>query len=143
MKFIFLTQDFYNAYASCHEIEQKPLRPYIKVCVTVGGIDFAIPLRSNINHPHVLWTDKTNKCGLDFSKTVVVAKPHYIDSAQPYIRQNEFDSLRGKEYIVETKLIKYIKDYKKAKQDLSIRRNQELCQYSTLQYFESYITDIN
>ena len=97
-------------------------------------------MRSHIKHKFVLWTDKNNGCGLDFSKVVVIESLKDIDDTKtPYIRDNEFASLIGKEYIVETKLRKYIKKYKEAKKDLSLDRNRNLCNFSTLQYFENYI----
>jgi protein AbiQ len=141
MRFVFLTSEFYDAYKDCPEIEQKRTRPYTQVVITVNNLTFAIPLRSNINHPHVLWTDKANKCGLDFSKAVIILDPgKYVDNTTvPHIRQSEFDSLRGKEHIVKTKMEKYIKDYKKAKTKLHIPQNKQLCRYSTMQYFEDYI----
>lgn len=143
MKYIFLSQEFYDDYTHCTEIEQKLTRPYTKVSIVVNGINFAIPLRSNINHPNVVWTDKAKKCGLDLSKTVVVTSPHYIDTnSKPHIRIDEFESLRGKEYIIRVKLISYIKIYKKAKENLDIKRNKDICNFSTLQYFESYIINI-
>lgn len=140
MVFIFLSQSFYDNYRNCPEIEQKTDRPYIRVCVNVNGVLFAVPLRSNINHPHVLWTDKENRCGVDFSKAVVLSKKTYMDaSRQPHIRQNEFDALRGKEHVIRQRLTQYIRTYKKAKQRLDVPRNKMLCSYSTLQYFEQYL----
>ena len=74
-------------------MEQKHNRPYIQVCVEIDGVQFAIPLRSDINHPHVLWTDKANHCGVDFSKAVVIKKESYIDmNIEPHLRQKEFDA---------------------------------------------------
>ena len=140
MKFIFLAQDFFDAYADCYEIEQKRDRPFVQVCIRIDGVTFAIPLRSNINHKYVLWTDEPNKCGLDFTKTVVLSKGNYIDeSRKPHIRQNEFDALRGKEYIVKKKLEQYIHIYKKAKKRIDVPRNRTLCEFSTLQYFEDFL----
>ena len=100
-----------------------------------------MPLRSNIRHPHTLWTDKENRCGIDFSKAVVISDVEsYVDnSASPHIRPNEFRALKGKEFIIVKKLRKYISDYKKAKLRPDIERNRILLQYSTLQYFEEYI----
>lgn len=141
-RFVFLSKKFFNTYPSSQypEIEQKENRPYIQVCVEIDGVQYAIPLRSDIHHPHVLWTDKANNCGVDFSKAVVIKEEDYIDSVkEPHLRQNEFDALRGKDYKIKTKMAKYIADYKKAKQDLSKPINQTLVKYSTLQYFEKEI----
>ena len=141
-KFIFLSNEFYKKYdiEKYKEIEHKPDRPYIQVCVLIDGVQYAIPLRSHIKHKHVLWTDKEHGCGLDFSKAVVIEDERDIDNLRkPHIRDNEFAALRGKEFIVETKMRKYSEKYKKAKLDLSKDRNKNLCQYSTLQYFERYL----
>lgn len=98
-------------------------------------------MRSNINHPHAIWTDKENNCGLDLTKAVVITKPtKYISAVAPHIRDNEFKALKKlDEYTVSQKLQKYMKDYKKAKKALKVKRNRELVSYSTLQYFEKYI----
>ena len=142
-QFNFLTSEFYEDYAHCPEIEKKETRPYIQIIMDCDGIEFAIPLRSNIKHMHVLWTDKENKCGLDFSKAVVITKPEYINhSTSVYIRENEFNQLRGKEFLAKEKLKKYIRDYKKAKSKLDIKRNELLCKLSTLQYFEEELIDL-
>jgi protein AbiQ len=134
--FIYLTKQFYLDYINCTEIERKLERPYIMFKIKIDEIDFAIPLRSNINHEHVFWTDKLNKCGLDFSKTLIINDSNYINtSLVPHIRENEYDCLIGKEYIIKTKLNTYIKKYKKALNHTHIHKNAVLCDYSTLQYF--------
>lgn len=141
-RFVFLSQKFYNTYPTSQypEMEQKQNRPYIQVCVEINGVQYAIPLRSDIHHPHVLWTDKKNHCGVDFSKAVVIKDESYIDLViEPHLRQNEFDALRGKDFKIKSKMEKYIADYKKAKKDLSKPINQMLVKYSTLQYFEKEI----
>jgi hypothetical protein len=141
VKLVFLTQQFYNDYFHCPEILHKEDRPHIQVQVKIDGFLFCIPLRSNINHLHVIWTDKANNCGLDLSKTIVITNSsEYIDvTRKPVIRQQEFDSLRGKEHLIKTSLIKYIAKYKLAKSNIHISRNRILIQYSALQYFEEYI----
>lgn len=141
-RFVFLSKEFYNTYPILQypEMEQKQNRPYIQVYVEIDGVQYAIPLRSDIHHPHVLWTDKKNHCGVDFSKSVVIKDESYIDlSIEPHLRQNEFDALRGKDYKIKSKMEKYIADYKKAKEDLSDPINRMLVTYSTLQYFEKEI----
>ncbi|MBU3174501.1 type III toxin-antitoxin system TenpIN family toxin [Clostridium estertheticum] len=136
MDFIYLTKQFYLDYINCTEIERKLERPYIMFKIKIDEIEFAIPLRSNINHKHVYWTDKTNNCGLDFSKTVVITDSNYINTLTvPHIRQNEYDCLIGREYIIKNQLKAYIRLYKKALKHTHIDKNAILCGYSTLQYF--------
>lgn len=141
-RFIFLSEDFYQAYPSAQypEMEQKKTRPYIQVFVEIDEIKFAIPLRSDIHHPHVLWTDKKNHCGVDFSKAVVIADKRYVDGErEPHLRQNEFNALRGKDFKIKQKMKKYIEQYKKAKEKPEDPINKILLEYSTLQYFEEYL----
>lgn len=139
MQFITLSQAFYDDYKDCSEIEQKNNRPYIRTVIKCNGYYFAVPLRSHIKHKYVLWTDEENRCGLDFSKSVVILKNKYIGDVKPIIRQNEFDSLKGKEHLIKQKLIQYINTYKKAKKRVDVPRNKTICDCSTLQYFEKYI----
>jgi protein AbiQ len=145
MEFVFLSAQFYADYAKCTEIERKEKRPYIQVYTKINELQFAVPLRSGIAHKdHVLWTNKKEGCGLDFSKAVVIIDENYINrETKPHIRQDEFDSLRGKEHIIKTKMLKHIKEYKKAKRNLNIERNKYLCAFSTMQYFEEYIERID
>ena len=111
---IFLTEKFYRRYKDCPEIEQKTSRPYIRVGVLIDGVLWAIPMRSNINHEHTIWTDKANKCGIDFTKAVVINNPaEYISSIKPHIRPNEFEVLKSiNSYTIEQNMRQYIKKYR-------------------------------
>lgn len=141
VKIVFLTDKFYEVYKDCPEIEQKPTRPYIRIGVLIDGVLWAVPLRSHISHEHVIWTDKENGCGMDFSKAVVIENPvEYISSAKPYMRPAEFEVLKNiNAHTIEQKMRSYIKIYKKAKQHMDIPRNRNIVRFSTLQYFEKYI----
>lgn len=141
LKFTFLSREFYADYRDCKEIETKEFRPHVQVTIEINDVLFCVPMRSNINHPHVFWTDKERKCGLDFSKAVAIKdKERYLNKVmKPFVRTIEFDALRGKDFIVKQKMIKYISDYKKAKANLNVRQNQMLVRFSTLQYFEDVI----
>lgn len=144
MRYIFLTQDFYNKYNEndCPEIERKLSRPYIMIKVTINGLDFGIPLRLGIKHKYALWTDKKNNCGVDYTKAVIIDNETYIDSKSPYIRPDEHNALKGKEYLLKTGFEKYIEKYKKALSRIDIERNKEMCKYSTLQYFHKELSII-
>ena len=139
MKYIFLTDEFYEHYINCTEIEQKSDRPYVQLYIRIKNIHFAIPFRSNIKHRYVYWTDKANGFGLDYSKAVIIENLDYIDtSRKPYIREHEHKALVGKDRDVEKGLLKYIAEYIKAKEKID-ERSKRLRQYSTLQYFEKII----
>lgn len=140
-EFRFLTQTFYDDYPDppYHEIERKSLRPYTIVFVDIGSYKFALPLRSHIFHSFAYFTDKQNHCGIDYSKAVYISKMEYIDyTTAPHIRQDEFNRLRGKEYIVYRNFIKYIKSYSEAKRSGDPNKLKDF-DYSTLPYFENLI----
>lgn len=141
MEYRFLTSKFYSAYpqSKYHEIEQKPNRPYTLICITINKHTFAIPMRSHITHKYAYITDKANMCGIDFSKAVYISDQNYIDmTTKPHIRQNEFNYLIGKDFIVKTKFINYIKQYVKAKKSGDANKMRDFS-YSTLPYFEKLI----
>lgn len=139
MNFIFLSEEFYNDHLNFLEIERKDLRPYILFLVCYNGFDFGIPFRSNVHHPNFFPTSATG--GIDFSKSVIVSDKKYILSNKPQIRQDEFKRIKGKEYIIKQKFIKYIENYKKAvekvKNDTAHERDLLLIKYSTLQNYHS------
>ena len=139
---VFLTEAFYSDYSDCPEIEAKIDRPHVQVTIQVGGYLFCVPLRSHIAHEYAFWTDKENRCGLDFTKAVVIIDPQrYIDhSRKPYLRKNDFSVLKSTNpYEISRRLNLYIMQYKKAKLAPEQMRNAILLKYSTLQYFEAYI----
>ena len=103
-KIVFLTNTFYQDHPNppFKEIEQKQNRPYIVFLVEIEGHTWAIPFRSHIRHGHAFFTDAANKCGIDYSKAVVVDNPQYIDQqVRPHLRQNEYQALRGNEFAVQ------------------------------------------
>lgn len=143
MEFRHLSDKFYVDYPNekYPEMMLKEYRPYTQTIITIDNLKFAIPLRSNISHDNnVLWTNKSDRCGLDFTKAVLILDDEYIEDKRVYIRSQEHKKLMGKEYIVQQKMIKCIEDYKKAKENTHKSHNAEYCSYSTLQYFEQYLT---
>ncbi len=141
MEYYFLSTKFYTDYPSTlfPEIERKSNRPYTILCITINEHTFALPLRSNIKHPFAYFTDKPNKCGVDFSKAVYISNPDYLDkNNRPYLRQNEFNRLKGKEYIIKKKFIKYLQNYVSARKSLDINIKKQF-KYSTLSYFETLV----
>lgn len=134
----FLSDSFYRDHPNppFKEMEQKQNRPYIVFLVEIEGLIWAIPFRSHIRHAYAFFADRENKCGIDYSKAVVVDRPEYIDQqTRPHLRQNEFEALRGNEFAVQKGFEKYIKLYKKAVRS-GHSRYQSLIKYSTLQNYE-------
>lgn len=141
LELVFLTDKFYSDYADCTEIERKLSRPHLCAAFLINGLLCCVPFRSNINHEYAIWTDKENKCGLDFSKTVVITdREKYIDSSrQARLRPNEYKVFKTvSEHDVKTTMDKYLKQYRRAKAAPQARHNKTLLKYSCIQYFEEY-----
>ncbi len=142
MKYTFLTSQFYTDYPNSKypQIEVKDDRPYAHIVVNTYGKLFCVPLRSKITHPHAYFTNKKTRSGIDYSKAVVIDDINYIDnSTKVFLRQDEFDKLRGKDYVIQKQFEDYIELYKKAKIDETIPYRDMILNFSTLQYFEKYI----
>lgn len=135
MRYIFLSEQFYNIYAKYPEIEQKQFRPYIMLLVKIEGLTFALPLRSNIKHKYAFFTDKENCCGVDYSKAVVITDElKYIDDKKPKLRPIEHKALLGKARYISKEFKAFLEDYKKAVQSNAERTTYKY-KYCTLQYF--------
>jgi len=142
MKYTFLTEKFYNDYP--HEkypqMEIKKDRPYAHISVELYNQLFCIPLRSHIDHPHAFFTNKRERCGVDYSKAVVILNNDYIDTTRKaFLRPNEYKKLRGKDFTIKQQFISYIELYKRAKVDATVDHREDILNFSTLQYFEKYI----
>lgn len=138
-RLIYLTPQFFIDYSYLKEIEKKSDRPYIMFHVEIYGIPFALPFRSGISHKHVMWTDKKNKCGIDYSKAVIVPSETYISDKQTILRENEFDKYKSDQAKMDHQIIigfkKYIEDYKAALEKRDKADKYYLCKFSTLQNY--------
>ncbi len=141
LELVFLTDKFYSDYADCAEIERKPLRPHLCAAFFVNGYLCCVPFRSNIKHEYAIWTDKENKCGLDFSKAVVITdREKYIDnSRRVHLRPNEYKVFKTvTSHDVKAVMDRYLKQYRRAKAAPRAQHNKDLLKYSCIQYFEEY-----
>lgn len=138
---VFLTDEFYTDYAACVEIEKKPLRPHVCVAFLVDGHLCCVPFRSHILHQYAIFTDQEKRCGLDFSKTVVITDSNrYINrEKRVFLRPNEYDVFKKiTPHDVKSAMSRYLKQYQRAKKAPEIPRNKELLKYSCIKYFEEY-----
>lgn len=141
MEYKFLSQKFYEDYPEqdYSEIERKDNRPYTMVCLSVNDCIVALPMRSHINHNNAYITNRADNCGIDFSKAVIISNSDYIDnSRKPYIRNNEFAYLKGKDRILKNKFNRYLQSYIGAKESNDPNRLKRF-EYSTLPYFEDVV----
>jgi len=134
-----LTDDFFELYKNCKEIEKKNNRPYATVCLLrYNNLYFAIPIRYNIKHQYAIFTDKEKTKGLDLSKTLIIKDLKYIiQNKTAFISQTEYSQLITKEAFILSKLNSYIKKYIKALEHQEIKKNYLLCSMSCLKYFHN------
>ena len=140
MKYIFLSEEFYNIYNHdlYPEIEYKQDRPYILLLLKIDGLTYAIPFRSHIKHNYAFFTDKENCCGVDYTKSIIITDEKYIlenYNGKPIrIRPNERKALFGQKYNIIKGLKSYIKEYKRAVKN-KVNNKVFVFKISTLQYF--------
>ena len=139
MKFCFLTDEFFELYKDCKEIEKKNNRPYASVCLLkYETFYFAIPIRHNIKHQYAIFTNKEKSQGLDLSKTLIIKELKFIiQNKTAFISQEEYSQLIQKEKFIISKLESYIKKYIKALKHQEITKNYLLCSMSWLKYFHN------
>lgn len=143
MKFIYFNDEYYRVFSKDDypQLELKPNRPYLPVTLHDGS-EWAIPLRSNINHPHVWYTNRKKKCGLDYSKAVPLSDAYINDELNRdiYIRQEEFDKLQGNLWRIVNGFERYLEKYKDAKVDPEYPHRDLILRFSSLQYFEEMVS---
>lgn len=146
MNLVFLSNEFYNDFNGYAEILQKEKRPYVMFLVCYNNLDFAIPFRSNVKHSFCYKTSKTIDTAIDFTKSVIIIDHKYVyrdEKNPPKLRDDEFKEIKGKDYQIKTKFIKYITDYIKSfdklKSDKAHYRDYQLCKFSTLQNYHNHL----
>lgn len=133
LRLIYLSDKFYATYGHHKEILQKDGRPYACLAVEIDGYRFAIPFRHHIPHKYAFFT--YDRCGLDYTKAVVIEDDSMISPEMPLIDQREFNSLKGKDALIESGMRRYYKslcnalDYPRNPNYANIRR------FSALKYF--------
>lgn len=133
MRYILLSDAFYRKYSGCPEILKKQTRPYVCLAVEVDGMLFAIPFRHHIRHKYAFFT--VGEAGLDYTKAVVIEDMSMVSSATPTIEQKEFNSLKGRDALVESGMRKYYGLVLKSKRYPGNRHYANILKYSALQYF--------
>lgn len=133
MKFILLSDKFYQAYGHLPEVLSKKTRPYACLAVEIDGIQFAIPFRHHIRHKHAFIT--YGECGLDYTKAVVIEDWSMVAAALPTIEQKEFNYLKGKDAMIEAGMRRYCKLIRKAQQYADNPHYANILKFSALRYF--------
>jgi hypothetical protein len=150
-----LSAQFYADYPKSQypEILAKISRPYSCLLIEYwNDLFLCIPYRSHVPHPYAYHfknsaRSKQNRSGLDYTKSILVQNPQYIETAvSAVVDQDEY-----KETIVNLPRIvqetyNYISDYN---DDLNGVRKLHPKEWkrrygrSTLPYFDNYLRDVD
>ncbi|EPF72567.1 hypothetical protein GCM10025882_31930 [Acinetobacter gyllenbergii] len=137
-----LKQDAYNEIAKDRAQVLEKNRGYGIISLTVGGITYAIPLRSNLNHSNGFKTIPIKKGkqlfwnGLDYSKALVV-KQEDIDTTTFRLRnQKEFDKIQVHKEKITSEFEEYVSSYIECVGKGTSTTDNRF-KFCTLQYFHS------
>ena len=143
MRYVLLSNLFYQKHQCHKEILKKVNRPYCIVVIKINNIDIGIPFRSNIKHKYAYYTElrqdnKLSRAGLDYTKAVVINLNEDVDTTRKaQIRKEDYKVLLGKEYIVQKGFEKFLAKYKEAVLYPNRDENKFILANSALQYFHS------
>lgn len=138
-----LTDDAYSKFSKLPQFLKKKDRGYGLVPIEIDGYTFAIPLRSNLNHPHGMKTlfDKQEKVwkGLDYSKTLVVKDDELLKEAFKTKEQDEFDKIKLNEDKIKKEFLSYLNGYKLLISSGKNIQDNPRYKFTTLQYFNKIL----
>lgn len=134
MRLIQLSEKFYTEYGSCPEILKKVNRPYVCMMVKIDDILYAIPFRHHISHSYAYIT--YGKCGLDYTKAVVIKDSSYISANMPWVDSQEWNKVKRDENVIFHAFRSYVRQYKRALKHKDNPRSKNILKYSALQYFD-------
>lgn len=133
LRLIYLSDKFYAMYGHHPEILQKDGRPYACLAVEVEGYRFAIPFRHHIPHKYAFIT--YDRCGLDYTKAVVIEDDSMIAPELPTVERREHNALKGKDALVTAGMRRYYKMLRDAMRYPANPHYANILRYSSLKYF--------
>ncbi len=133
LRLICLSDEFYARYGHYEEVLKKDGRPYACLAVEIDGYKFAIPFRHHIAHKYAFIT--YDRCGLDYTKAVVIENDIMISPELPTIEQREHDALKGKDALITAGMRRYYKTLRKAMQYADNPHYENILRFSALKYF--------
>lgn len=117
LKIATLTEEFVNRNTGLKEALHDKGRPHGIVMLKVNNLNFAIPLRSNLNHRFGVVLDelkrdgKTLKRGLDFTKAVLIRDVE-TDVGKTYIvPKSQKTTLVKRKKMIISQFNKYVREY--------------------------------
>ena len=112
-------------------------RGYGVIYLDYGGLVFALPLRSNLNHPNGFKTILSDGLwnGIDYSKALVVDADDFELVAFKTRKNDEYLKIKRNKDKIEKEFIEYLTEYMTAISDG--KALPQKFQFTTLQYFHT------
>ncbi len=131
-----LTDDAYRRVSRNREQVLQKNRGYGVISITVRNMTFAIPLRSNLNHPNGFKTINVRGLwnGLDYSKALLVEHADFRQESFKLREQKEYDKIIKNKDKVFREFCKYLAEYIEYASGEERVFNRKF-QFTTLQYF--------
>ena len=144
-----LSNLFCSSYPSSSfpELMYKRGRPY--TCLLIdshAGYFICVPFRSNISHKNAYLfknsaRSRKMRSGLDYSKTVIISNPDYIDSsANAVVDQDEYKEMMVNLPRIVSEVLVYLNNYIAFVKGEMVLHPRDFCRlygYSTLKYFHN------
>ncbi|AWK44363.1 hypothetical protein GPY51_16045 [Photorhabdus laumondii subsp. laumondii] len=132
-----IKQDVYNRLCENRPQVLEKNRGYGVISITLNGLTFAVPLRSNLNHPNGFKTIfiKEKKCwsGLDYSKALLIDVDDLEPQAFKLKMEKEYEKLKANEKKIEVEFGAYVQGYIEY---INTGEGDDRCyKFTTLQYF--------
>lgn len=134
MKVIYIKENVYNT-SEYKEILYKSNRPYLMLLIKIDNTQWTIPFRSNIKHNNKLILPNNKNGGLDYSKSIVLKNNDFISETPAIIDNVKYKYIKENIDIIYMDMKKYIDLYKYSFSNKHIKRYNDFCEKSTLQYF--------
>lgn len=133
-----LTDDAYRRVSEGRNQVLQKNRGYGVITITVRNMTFAIPLRSNLNHPNGLKTIKVGPFwnGLDYSKALLVEDADFRQESFVLREQKEYDKIIKNKDKVFKEFCEYLSEYIEYASAEERVFNRKF-QFTTLQYFHN------
>jgi len=113
MRFVLLDFYYFENHPTVEALSKD--RPHAVVTVQVENLQFALPLRTNLNHRFGFST--VDNCGVDYSKAVLIFNDSDISRDIRLDDNNEFLKIKENERKIVRDFTKYVDGYVKARRN--------------------------
>ena len=145
----FIKEDYYLDHPDLQkildpeDIEKASRRSYLYLRIDDGGLDFYIPLRTNLGKDvrpfgrigHTLATQNRPNAGLDYRHTLLICSDDYIEKpTSPKISRAQLNQLTLELPKIKNEFLTYLRRYKKVAKKNRINKEPLFCDCSLINF---------